>query len=143
MTVTPPSAGAKRTRWVPRMLLVLDRERLALARHVARARLLHAAAPAGERVPETRAPACGQSPSTPRDVVQPSMKPASGVVSYQSASASLARPGTSMLRADAAHWLQTELAADEVEAGGDGVQARPELDGQAAGARPRRPSVRR
>ena len=122
-------------------LLVLDGERLALARDVARSR-----APARARARpaceshSTRAPARGQSPSSARDVVQAvdERRPAGGVVPQRLGLAGEGRRSTTLALTRPTS-LQAQLAADEVEAGGDGVQARPELGRPGAGARPRRP----
>src|SRR5689334_10013235 len=62
---------------------------------------------------------------------RPSMKLGHRVGSYHSSSAWLARPGTTMLaRTRPIGRLQAQLAADEVEARGDRVQARRQLAGQ-------------
>ena len=74
-------------------LLVLDRDRLPDARLVAGDLLEHAAAPAGERVPDDVRAGAGQSPSTRATCLQPSTKVGQRRWSYQSASASLAGRG--------------------------------------------------
>src|SRR3954466_15679759 len=76
----------------------------------------------------TRAPSYGHSRSTRATCLQPSTNAGHRRVSYQSASASLAWPGTSTRALTRPTGLDPELAADEVDAGGDGGGARRELD---------------
>src|SRR6185295_2874479 len=129
--VTPPSMGAKVTRWVPRSFssstsrVWPSRATKLVTRSCTRPR------PPGCESHSTRAPARGQSPSRRARWCRPSMKLGQRVVSYHSSSAWLARPGTTMLACTRPiAGLQPQLAADEVEARRHGVQARGELAGQ-------------